>query len=53
MLKIFKYLNPKEWLMAGVSLIFIVTQVFLELQMPDYIVSFRAKKRIRLQKFAR
>jgi ATP-binding cassette subfamily B protein len=36
MLKIFKYLNPKEWLMAGISLIFIVIQVWLELQMPDY-----------------
>jgi ATP-binding cassette subfamily B protein len=36
MLKIFKYLNPKEWLMASISLIFIVTQVWLELQMPDY-----------------
>nr|AGS51619.1 ABC transporter, ATP-binding protein [uncultured bacterium contig00017] len=36
MLKIFKYLHPKEWLMAGVSLIFIVAQVWLDLKMPDY-----------------
>ena len=36
MLKIFKYLKPKEWLMAGVSLIFIVAQVWLDLKLPDY-----------------
>jgi ATP-binding cassette subfamily B protein len=36
MLKIFKYLKPKEWLMAGISLIFIVTQVWLELRLPEY-----------------
>lgn len=36
MLKIFKYLNPKEWLMAGISLIFIVIQVWLDLKLPDY-----------------
>ena len=36
MLKIFKYLKPKEWLMAGISLIFIVGQVWLDLKMPDY-----------------
>ena len=36
MAKIFKYLKPKEWLMAGVSLVFIVGQVWLDLQMPDY-----------------
>ena len=36
MIKILKYLNPKEWLMAGISLIFIITQVYLDLQMPDY-----------------
>ncbi|HML38649.1 MAG TPA: ABC transporter ATP-binding protein [Bacillota bacterium] len=36
MLKIFKYLKPKEWLMAGISLIFIVAQVWLDLKLPGY-----------------
>ena len=36
MLKIFKHLRLKEWLMASVSLIFIVTQVWLDLRLPDY-----------------
>jgi len=36
MLKIFKYLSSKEWLMIGVSLVFIVAQVWLELQLPGY-----------------
>ena len=36
MIKILKYLKPKEWLMAGISLIFIVAQVWLDLKMPDY-----------------
>lgn len=36
MLKIFKYLKPKEWLMAAVSLIFITAQVWLDLKLPDY-----------------
>lgn len=36
MLKILKYLKPKEWLMAGISLIFIVAQVWLDLKLPDY-----------------
>lgn len=36
MLKIFKYLKPKEWLMASFSLIFIVAQVWLDLKAPDY-----------------
>ena len=36
MIKIFKYLNPREWLAAGVSLIFIVAQVWLDLKMPEY-----------------
>ena len=36
MLKIFKYLKPKEWMMAGISLVFIVTQVWLDLKLPDY-----------------
>ena len=36
MLKIFKYIKPKEWLQAGISLIFIVTQIWLDLELPDY-----------------
>jgi len=36
MLKIFKYLRPKEWIQAGISLIFIVVQVWLDLKLPDY-----------------
>jgi ATP-binding cassette subfamily B protein len=36
MLKIFKYLKPKEWLLAGVSLLFIIVQVWLDLKMPEY-----------------
>jgi len=36
MLKIFKYLKPKEWLMALISLGFIVTQVWLDLKLPGY-----------------
>jgi len=36
MLKIFKYLKPKEWLIVLFSLIFVVTQVWLDLKSPDY-----------------
>ena len=36
MLKIFKYLQPKEWLFALISLVFIITQVWLDLKSPDY-----------------
>ena len=36
MLKIFKYLKPKEWLMAAVSFVFILSQVWLDLKMPEY-----------------
>ena len=36
MAKIFKYLKPREWLMAGIALIFIVAQVWLDLKLPDY-----------------
>lgn len=36
MLRIFKYLKIKEWLMAGSSLIFIVAQVWLDLKIPDF-----------------
>jgi ATP-binding cassette subfamily B protein len=36
MLKIFKYLKAGEWLAAGVSIVFIVGQVWLELRLPGY-----------------
>ncbi|MGH4038828.1 MAG: ABC transporter ATP-binding protein [Sphaerochaeta sp.] len=36
MLKIFKYLNWKEWVMSAISLVFIVAQVWLSLKLPDY-----------------
>ncbi len=36
MVKIVRYLKPKEWLMAFISLIFIVGQVWLELKLPEY-----------------
>ncbi|WP_020432538.1 ABC transporter ATP-binding protein, partial [Paenibacillus riograndensis] len=36
MVKILKYLNPKEWALFGVSFLFIVAQVWLDLELPDY-----------------
>jgi len=36
MIKVLKYLTPKEWLMAVLSLGFIVIQVWLDLKYPDY-----------------
>ena len=36
MIKILKYLKSGEWLMAGVSLIFIVSQVWLDLKLPEF-----------------
>ncbi|MCL2642811.1 MAG: ABC transporter ATP-binding protein/permease [Candidatus Bathyarchaeota archaeon] len=36
MFKILRYLTSKEWLMIGVSLMFIVAQVWLDLKLPDY-----------------
>ncbi|MGE7839821.1 ABC transporter ATP-binding protein [Lysinibacillus sp. NPDC093712] len=36
MLKIFKYLKRNEWLLVLVSIAFIVTQVWLDLKLPDY-----------------
>jgi ATP-binding cassette, subfamily B, multidrug efflux pump len=36
MLKIFKYLQKKEYLLIMCSLVFIVTQVYLDLKLPDY-----------------
>jgi ATP-binding cassette subfamily B protein len=36
MVRIFKYLKPKEWQMAFFVLVFVVVQVWLDLKMPDY-----------------
>jgi len=36
MLKIFKYLKPKEWTLIVASVVFIVGQVYLDLKLPDY-----------------
>ncbi|AZS15559.1 ABC transporter ATP-binding protein [Paenibacillus lutimineralis] len=36
MIRIFKYLKPKEWIQAVISLVFIVVQVWLDLKLPDY-----------------
>ncbi|NWL88135.1 MULTISPECIES: ABC transporter ATP-binding protein [unclassified Paenibacillus] len=36
MIKIFKYLKPKEWIQAVISLVFIALQVWLDLKLPDY-----------------
>lgn len=36
MLRLFKNLRKKDWLFVGVSLIFIVCQVWLDLKLPDY-----------------
>jgi len=36
MIKLFKNLSKKEVLLAGVSLLFIVVQVWLDLKLPDY-----------------
>lgn len=34
--KLLKYIKPREWLYAAISVVFIVGQVYLELKMPDY-----------------
>lgn len=36
MIKIFRYLSKTEYALAGVSLLFIVAQVWLDLKLPDY-----------------
>ena len=36
MIKIFKYLKTKEWMRILGSGLFIVTQVWLDLKLPDY-----------------
>ena len=36
MLKIFKNFRGKEWILFAISIIFIVSQVWLDLKLPDY-----------------
>lgn len=36
MLKILKYLSTKEWMLVCISLLFITTQVWLDLELPGY-----------------
>ncbi|MCI1902421.1 MAG: ABC transporter ATP-binding protein/permease [Bifidobacteriaceae bacterium] len=36
MFRLFKYMGRSEWLQAGVSLVFVVVQVWLDLKLPDY-----------------
>ncbi|MEO3944257.1 ABC transporter ATP-binding protein [Gorillibacterium sp. CAU 1737] len=36
MVKILKYLKPKEWAFFGISILFIIAQVWLDLELPDY-----------------
>ncbi len=36
MLKMFKYLKIKEWLLALAGLVFILAQVWLDLRVPEY-----------------
>ncbi len=36
MIKLFKYLRPREWGMIAASVVLIVTQVFLDLRLPEY-----------------
>lgn len=36
MLKILKNLEPKEWFLFGISFMFIIAQVWLDLELPDY-----------------
>ena len=39
MLKLLKYLQKKDWALVGVSVVFIVGQVWLDLKLPDYMSS--------------
>lgn len=36
MIKIFKFMKKKEWILILCSLVFIIAQVFLDLKLPDY-----------------
>ena len=43
MIKLFKRLNKKEYSMIGISLIFIILQVWLELEIPSYMSTITEK----------
>ena len=43
MIKLFKRLNKKEYSMIGISLIFIIVQVWLELEIPSYMSTITEK----------
>ena len=43
MIKLFKKLNKKEYSMIGISLIFIILQVWLELEIPSYMSTITEK----------
>ena len=36
MLKLLKHLKSREWVMVGLSAVFMIAQVWLELKIPDY-----------------
>ncbi|MFQ9333371.1 MAG: ABC transporter ATP-binding protein, partial [Finegoldia magna] len=36
LIKIIRYLNKKQWMQIFLSFVFIVTQVYLDLKIPDY-----------------
>ena len=36
MIKLFKHLRTKDWIVIGISIVFIVLQVWLDLKLPDY-----------------
>ncbi len=36
MLKLFRYLTPKQWIQAAIGLLFILGQVWLDLKLPEY-----------------
>lgn len=42
MAKIFKNFGKKEWILAGISLAFVVVQVWLDLKLPDYMKEITA-----------
>lgn len=35
MLKVFKYIDKKQWACIGFSILFIIAQVWLDLKLPD------------------
>lgn len=42
MLRLFRYMQKKEWFFIGVSILFIVLQVQLDLKLPDYMANITA-----------